>query len=237
MELIFCNKSDNKEYIRFSKGIYNTFPNYKDSWSPVLKEFLQKKGAFCKNLSIDPIMVKQNGSIVATCMYIHSSNDPKVLQIAFFDALEGYQNAIDLIVETAKGIAFKKSLNKIIIGLNGHVNYGIGFLCDKFNGDISFGSSFTPPYYIDYFLKHNPVQHKMVSYNGNTNYLNFDSEKKILERINEKFNYRKIDFKNFKRVSSTLNKLQIFPKFHSFSHIPCLIPFLIFGRNNQKYSI
>lgn len=59
MELLQCNKRDYPDYLRFVKGIYNKYPQYKDSSTPVLKQFLYKRGAFCSRLEITPMMVKK----------------------------------------------------------------------------------------------------------------------------------------------------------------------------------
>ncbi len=210
MELYQCSKADNKDFIRFVKGIYSGLPNYKDSSTPVLKQFLYKRGAFCSSLDIAPIMVKQGGSIIAACMYIISVSYDKTLQIAFFEALEECQEAVDLVVEKAVQLCKERGLNKIVIGLNGHVNYGIGFLCDRFEADISFGSIFTPSYYADYFHKYEPRQYKMVSYCGSMRTLSFEKHGKILQRINKKYNYRHMDFRNFKdemKIYTDLNNI------------------------------
>lgn len=198
MEILLCSNADHKVYSRFVKRVYKGFPNHRDCSSPVLNMFLNKKGDFCKNACIMPFMVKKYDFIVAVCIYIIHSNYSDVLQIAFFEALEGQQEAVDLIVGKAKEICAEKGLNKIVVGLNGHVNYGIGFLCDKYDTDVSFGSSFNPPYYIDYFLKYNPMQHKMVSFSGSMDSVRFERENRILERISGRFNYREISFRNFK---------------------------------------
>lgn len=210
MKLFQCSKGDYRDYINFVKGIYNRYPNYKDSSMPVLKQFLYKQGTFCSNLDIIPIMVKKGQSIIAVCMYIISQSYDKVLQVAFFEALEGNQEAIDLIMEKAKLICKEMGLNKIVIGLNGHVNYGIGLLCDKFDKDISFGSSFTPSYYVDYFSKYKSQEHKMVSYCGSIGTFSFGKYERILERIDGKFNFRYMDFKNFReemKIYTDLNNI------------------------------
>lgn len=199
MKLLICSKDDLREYCSFVRSIYIKSPNYKDYSSPVLKTFLYKKGAFCKNSEITPVMVREDDTILAACIYIVSPAYPGVLQVAFFEALEDCQEAVDLIMENAVKISKHKGLSRIVVGLNGHVNYGIGFLCDKFHEDLSFGSSFSPPYYPGYFLKYNPVQHNMVSFCGSMASVNMDRENKILKRIKDRFTCRDADFKNFRR--------------------------------------
>ncbi len=205
-----CSKTDYKDYIRFVRGIYSRFPNYKDSSTPVLKQFLYKQGVFCSSLDIIPVMVKNEGSIIAACIYIISGNYDKTLQIAFFEALENCQEAVDLIMEEAEQLCRERGLEKISIGLNGHVNYGIGFLCDRHDADISFGSSYTPDYYASYFSKYASKQHDMVSYWGSMSTLSFEKYEKLLKRINRRFNYRHMNFKDFRaemKIYTDLNNI------------------------------
>ena len=59
-----------------------------------------------------------------------------MLQIGFFDAKHGQDEAVDLLINEAKGVAKSLNLEKIIVGLNGHVSYGVGILMDKFDSHI-----------------------------------------------------------------------------------------------------
>lgn len=220
MELLQCIKRDYQDYLRFVKGIYNKYPKYKDGSTPILKQFLYKRGAFCSRLEIMPMMIKKDNEIIATCMYIISKNYEKVLQVAFFEALENHQGAVDLIMEKAKQICKERNLNKIVIGLNGHVNYSIGFLCDKFDAEISFGSSYNPSYYVNYFSKYNPRQYRMVSYSNSMSTLNFAKHQRILERVNDRFNYRSIDFRNFRKEMKVYTELNNI----CFQHHPFYFP-------------
>ncbi len=203
MELYQCSKADYKAYMKFVKEIYSSYPNYKDSATPVLKQFLYKRGAFCSSLDMIPVMVKKGHSVVAVCIYIHARSDEQVLQIAFFEALENCQEAVDLIMEKAKQLCGEKGLSRITVGLNGHINYGIGFLCDRHDADVCFGNSFTPPYYAGYFHKFNPKQHKLVSYSGSTDTLDFKKYGRLLARIKPKFSCRSMDFRRFREEMQT----------------------------------
>ncbi len=210
MNLIRCEKSDYKDYMEFVRGMYRRFSNFKDSTTPVVQEFLYKKGPFCRGLDIIPVMVKNNQDVIASCMYIQSPKYEGVLQIAFFEALADEQKAVDLIMEQAIKLCRERELCKISIGLNGHVNYSIGFLKDHFDGEISFGSSFTPPYYMNYFLKYDPRAYEIVSFNGSMDTLSFEKYDDLLSRTNESFEYRHMDFRRFRdemKIYTDLNNI------------------------------
>ena len=153
MHLIRCNKNNYKAYLHFVKDIYKSNSVYKDSISVLLKPILTGKSEFSKHAFISPVMVFDDNKIAAEATFIQADNYKNVLQIAFFEALPGCQKAVDLIIDTAKDICRERNISSITIGLNGHVNYGLGILSDNYDLPLSFGSNYNPPYYIDYFNK------------------------------------------------------------------------------------
>lgn len=207
MELLMCSKKDNRQYLNFVKTLYSKYPNFKDYSSPLLKQFLYKKGSFCSSIDSYPAIIKKDNKVVAACIYIYSPNYKETLQISFFESLEGEEEAVDLIINKGKEICKLKKLKKIVLGLNGHVNYGLGFLMDNFNKEISFGSSFNPPYYIDYFKKYNPICTKLLSYSGLIEKLNFSKEDKIIKRVYSRYTFRNISFKKFREEMKTYTDL------------------------------
>ena len=52
------------------------------------------------------------------------------VQISFFEALENQNEAVELLISEAKKFAQTHKCNKIIIGMNGHLSYGLGFSVD-----------------------------------------------------------------------------------------------------------
>lgn len=208
MHLIKCNKNNYKAYLHFIKDIYKSNSGYKDTISVVLKPLLMGKSEFCKHAYICPIIVYDDNKIVAATTFIHAHNYKEALQIAFFEALPNYQNAVDLIIDTGKSICKERNISNITIGLNGHVNYGLGILSDNYNLPLSFGSNYNPPYYIDYFRHYKFNEHTLVSYCGSMNGFNFQAYEKIIEKINSKFTFRNISFRNFRndlKVYTDLN--------------------------------
>lgn len=198
MRLIQCNKNNYKAYLHFIKDIYKDNSGYKDSISVLLKPILTGKSEFSKHAYICPVMVYDDNKITAAATFIQADNYKDVLQIAFFEALPGYQSAVDLIIDTAKDICKERNIVNITVGLNGHVNYGLGILSDNYDLPLSFGSNYNPPYYIDYFNKYKSNEHTLVSYCGTMDSFNFNSYKRVIEKINSKFTFRNISFRNFK---------------------------------------
>ena len=210
MYLMTCTRDEIKDYIHFTKSLYKDNPFYRDSMTSVLKDILYKKSIFSKDKDIIPVMVKENDEIVAVATYIFTDRMNDALQIAFFEARENSQKAVDMIVDMGKRIGLEKGAEKIIVGLDGHVNYGLGFLEDHFEEPVSFGNKYNPPYYIHYFKGKLSTEYGLTSFLTDMETFNLDKESKILKETNKKFQYRTANFNKLKKeieIYTALNNL------------------------------
>lgn len=199
MKINQCSNAELKSYISFCKEIYKDDENYRDSLTDILEMVLYNRGEFCKNADIVPMLITQDDRILAACTYIIAGKLSDTLQIAFFEARRDCQEAVDLIIETAKEKCRTLGLHKITIGLNGHVNYGLGILASDFDKSVCFGSSYNPPYYVDYFESYGCKEYHLTSFLTDMKRYNLDAEQKILDRIKRKFSFRIADFGNLRR--------------------------------------
>ncbi|WP_379969197.1 GNAT family N-acetyltransferase [Ectobacillus sp. sgz5001026] len=200
--LLHCkSRRQKRKLFKFTKKVYRGITAYKSGFSQILKMMLKKRGSFCENcLLIDPVVVEQKGEIVAACIYIVAKNYPAVCQIGFFEAIEGVQDAVDLLVEEAYKISRERGIKKIIIGVNGHMSYGIGILANSYNNPPVFGGTYNPPYYLSYFTKYATEEFLLNCYQGKIK----DSEiqlvkyQRIIQRVNRNFSFRTSDFTQLK---------------------------------------
>ena len=199
MQFVIAEGKDIEKYIKFTQEVYKGNRFYKDSLTGILKSILYRKNVFSKNVDITPVMVMEDNMVLAVGTFIITEKLQDTIQIAFFEAKEGYQEAVDIIVGKAKKKCKDKNLNKIIIGLNGHVNYGLGLLADHFNSEACFGSSYNPQYYLDYFKKYDAKDYELKSYIWDMNKFNLEREKKVLKRISKYFSFRKADFRKLRQ--------------------------------------
>lgn len=207
MNIVECNSNNYKLYMKFTKAIYKDNMFFKDTTSSLLKAILLKQSEFCKYAYVYPVMIYDVDKIVAVCTYIHADNYKETLQIAYFEALPYYDEAIELIINLGKEICRERSISKITIGLNGHVNYGLGILGDNYDTSLSFGNNYNPPYYIDYFDKYKTVEYTLTSFKGSMKDFNMDREQKAIKRICSKFTFRNINFKDFKNEMEIYTEL------------------------------
>lgn len=201
---LILNKKQKKDFINFVYEVYKNNPSYRDNFNFSAKNFLYQRDTFAKNCTIKPVLVYDQKKIVARCMYIHNKKLP-ALQIGFFEALKDQEIAVDMILAEAKKIAQEMGLPKIIIGLNGHLTYGVGFLTDNFDVPNSYDGIYTQDYYIDYFRKYALKEYGLTTYYMLVDKFNY--EQKLLKRIYKNFSFRTINLKDFKKEMKILGDL------------------------------
>jgi GNAT superfamily N-acetyltransferase len=184
-----------KDYFRAQRAlraeVYRDDPLYRDATTPLLTMLLNPAGCCAAGADIVPVAIPdEDEHVVATCLFILASGLPDTLQIAFFEALPDQEQAIELLVETAKQTARALGATRIVAGMNGHVNNGLGFLAGPWDAPASFGSAYNPPYYVDYFRPHASSEGKMSAYSYRIPDLTFAREQRILERVKRHFTFR-----------------------------------------------
>ncbi len=207
MEIKTIDKRYVDRYIKFCKEIYRDNIYYRDIMSSTLRSILKGEAEICKSTIIRPIMVVDSGKILAVCTFAIVDRMKDVLQITYFEALEDQRKAIDKIIEYGKSMAYEYGIHNILIGLNFHVNYGLGLLADHFDDIQSFGSSYNPSYYIDYFKIYAAEEINLVSYLTNMKDFSFGINEKLFNKIISKYKVRKVNFKNIKDEAEIYTKL------------------------------
>lgn len=207
MELITVNKEKRKDFINFYKNKYINSDLKRDSLSGMLKDLLYGKSELCKSVDLEPVMVVDNNEITMISVLSHAERMPEYMQICFFESDKFNMEAFNLILDRALKKAKEKKARKLTGSLNIHVNYGLGFLSSDFNKKQSFGSSHNPEFYNDYFEQSGFETINMVSFKKNMinspELLNSD----VRKRLNEIYNVREANFKNFKQEIEIYTKI------------------------------
>ena len=198
MEIKVADKGLINDYIKFCNEVYKNNQYYRDGMSASLKSILKGSAEICKSSIIRPIMVLDSGKIVAVCTFAIVDRMKDILQLAYFEALDNQERALDKIIEYGKKLAKNHGINRILVGLNFHVNYGLGLLADNYDSIQSFGSSYNHPYYIDYFKRYSSEEINLVSYLADMNSFEFNIKDKLMNRIMDKYLVRKANFKDIK---------------------------------------
>ena len=134
-----------KEFLGLPQRVYAGLPHYRDNLDYAAKNFIYGKDAYAQACAVTPLIVRQGGEAVARAMLIHTDRLDALL-LGFFEALPGCAEAVDLILERAEACARQKRLRRVLIGLNGHLTYGVGFLRDGFDLPPSFDGVYSAPW-------------------------------------------------------------------------------------------
>lgn len=189
MHCIYVNdKKQIKSFKKFRQKLYKGDPFYVSTVEFTVDMLLNRTTKFAKSCVIRPVMVIDGDTTVAECILIRYLNDDFV-QTAFFEALDDNYEAVELLKDQAKAFAKELGLHKIIVGLNGHLSYGVGLSLDM-NKPNTFDSTYTKTYYPKYFS--DGKEHKLVAFGNSTDVL-----RKKLVRRNSKITVRPIDFSKF----------------------------------------
>ena len=207
MEIKIVDRTSINAYISFCKSIYQQNIYYRDSMSTVLKSILMGKAEICNSSIIVPIMVLDESQIVAVCTFAIVDRMRDTLQITYFEALPQQDKAVEQIIDYGRTLAKKYGIEKILIGLNFHVNYGLGLLADQYEQVQGFGTAYNPPYYINYFQGFGGEEFNLVSYVAKMEGFDFAVEDRLAHRINGKYQVRKASFKEIKREANIYTDL------------------------------
>ncbi len=139
------------EYIEFIKNLYCNELGYINSKLENLSHITNTNLTLYKNTKQKLIAVKQDSKILCGALIIIPNTDNSSLYLSFFEAIENVQEEVDFLVNYIKKYALEHNCEKIVIGVDGHINYSIGFSYE--NTKPSFAECYTKLYYQDYFKK------------------------------------------------------------------------------------
>ncbi len=102
-----------------------------------------------KNTTQKLIATKYDDKILAGCLLIQPNTDKNTLLVSFFEALENMSYEVNFMLQYIKEYASTLGCTKIVIGVDGHINYTIGFSQEL--KTPSYAECYTKLYYNDYF--------------------------------------------------------------------------------------
>lgn len=196
------NKELQKTFDRMPKNIYSKLPCYRSTESEVEKLLLKGPTVFHNHATIKNYLIFDKSDPVGRFTFIQDKNLSEYVQVSFFEILPDINPVYSLIKKEA--IKQFPNIKKIVIGLNGHLNYGAGFLRDSFDEIPVFGLPYSPPYYHNHFK--NLKEHPLVSFR-------FEYEKigRWIEKKGYKINLcdittRPMNKKKYKRGMQTIRR-------------------------------
>jgi len=182
-------------YLRFCRQVYARHPQQRDLTTAMLKDLLSGRAVICSSSWLKPLMViNDEQQVVAACLLAVVDRLPRLMQITFFEALPQQEAAVALLIQAAREAALTRSATAISVGLNLHVNYGLGLLASHFDTPQSFGSAYNPPEYLSYFAPYGGHEMKLVSYLTHMPSFDFSAGRRLMERLPQSFHVRPARF-------------------------------------------
>jgi len=196
MQIIECHaRRERRRFITFIYDVYRGNHCYKDTLIGIVRTFLDRADTFTRGAAIRPLAVRHEGKTLAQCILIIAPALPMV-QVGFFEALPGQQAAVNLLLEEARAEARWQGMSTVVVGLNGHLSYGVGILRDHFDVPISFDSMYSPVYYYAYFERQATQRHTLTTYQFDV--ANVRIDQRVLDRLRRRFTFRTMDLRRFR---------------------------------------
>ncbi len=143
-------KKQKKAFLKFHAQLYAGDKNYVCTENFALEDMLFAQTAFTRGCTVRPVAVVEGKRTLAQAMLIYSPRLPYV-QMGFFDGLSGQDAAVELLLAAAKEMQKEVGAKGVVVGLNGHISYGVGILTEGFAYKNSFDSIYNKEYYKGYF--------------------------------------------------------------------------------------
>jgi hypothetical protein len=153
-------KEDFCTFYKVPGEIYKSNIFYRASENDITRLLVEGHSAFHKHASVHSFLIFQQDDVVGRFTLINDQKLPGYVQVSFFEAQPGLTGMAELIAEKARSLF--PDCKRIIVGLNGHLNYGAGILTSNFQEAPVFGLPYNCEYYQDYFRAFRKIQ--LVSY-------------------------------------------------------------------------
>ncbi|MDO4710899.1 MAG: hypothetical protein Q4A75_02890 [Peptostreptococcaceae bacterium] len=187
--------------IKFHKKLYAGDPYYRDNQTRTIKALFKRKMEIQKTSEIVPIVAEKGDEIVASAFLAVIDRMKDTVQIAFLE-MEDDRSVAGSIIDHAKIFAKERGIAKILIGLDLHVNYGLGILSEGFDKIRSIGSSYNLSYYAKNLEPFASRVKELVSFRGEIGALDLKISPKLQERLAH-FEIRHADLKNIEESAKT----------------------------------
>lgn len=142
-------KQDLRAFYAIANQVYAGNECYRPTDRGITRLVIEGPTAFHFHASVRPFLIQEGCCIVGRFAFIQDDRLSNTVQVSFFEAMPGLGGIVDCITKRAHTLF--RQCKRIVFGLNGHENYGAGFLLNRFDEVPVFALPYSPPYYCDYF--------------------------------------------------------------------------------------
>jgi len=152
--------ADRREFETLPRRIHRLHPQYRATEEGIVRMLCFGRTFFRTHAEVRPCLLKRGPQTVGRLALMRDRLAPERAMVAFFDCIEGVEGVQAAVREEARR-AFPDA-RVLVAGLWGHMNYGAGFLCSRFEDPPIFGLPWNPPWVPGYWQ--GMREHPMVSY-------------------------------------------------------------------------
>lgn len=206
MNIKIAQKNNFKDFIGFRGKLLRGDNSYRDMHSRILKALLYGRSCLVQSIRFKPVMVVEDEILLGVCLFAVVDRMKDTLQMAFLDFVDDGR-VLRLLLDYAKMEAKKQGLVKVLIGLNLHVNYGLGILADSQDKVQDLASAYHPKYYTQQIERLAKASEELVSYQAEMSAIDLSLPLKAKASIYEKFHVKTADFHNIKQTAAIYNQV------------------------------
>ena len=192
-----------RDFRKVIRKVYSGNPCYRGTENSLVKMIVNGPTGFHTHARIAPFILTDGNDTAGCFALIADQKLPGVVQVAFFEALPGLGDLMSVIRDTARRLF--PECNRIIAGLNGHLNYGAGFLLNRHDEPPVFGLPYTPAWYPGYFKA--LEEKRMVSFCFSVEEIRKWSDQRELPARQAGLHTRNMDKKEIRREIALYTKL------------------------------
>lgn len=155
---------------------------------------------FARKCTVIPLAEEPHGERQAQCLWIHARGTDYA-QVAFFDAKN--EAAAKSLIEKAKMLAKQNGLSRLVVGLHGHLSYGVG-ICTSAKTKNTFDTCYNKLGYFEHFKDFETV-HTLSAYRREV-----EDARRVLNKVNfdtSGYAVRKADFSRFAEECETMRRI------------------------------
>lgn len=198
-------KFEKKAYIDFLYSIYKNDSHFCDMNVIFVKNFLYRQDTYAKRVDVLPYMIYDNNEPKLECMFI--VDNTQEIKLSFVEFLPHATKYLQRIVELAQELMAKYDKEKVVVGINGQISYGLGVLAPIYNTEFEFNANYHPEYYTREMDRVFPVVKYAFSYRYCIDHSMKLFSPTRLEKVYQNYQFRLFNIKDFKNDMLVFGKL------------------------------
>ena len=186
-----------KSFLRFRKSLFAN-SNFIDNDFFMIKKLFDGSAVFLReNEAIGLYVEDDESGILCEGIIAYSKKLPEYVMLCFFQSLPGKIEAVRLLVDSVSQYGRSKNCKKIAVGINGHLNYGLGLLSSDYESTNSFSSPANSQFVNDCFRELCFDEVLLNTYVIDTVDDRLDRYQKLHRRISARYTFRTFNRKDF----------------------------------------